>query len=93
MCGVATEVEKLSEGDVEGEEEVAKVKEGTWDEVGRVKVVKDERRMRALVGARQPIQKEVVEHECSHLPYRSWCKICVKAKGKDMGHQRDAGEA
>ena len=28
------------------------------------------------------------EHSKSHLPYRTWCRICVAAKGKDSPHRR-----
>ena len=32
--------------------------------------------------------KEVEEHRLTHLPYRNWCTICVKAKGKDLDHRK-----
>ena len=48
--------------------------------------------MNALIDPRRPTQKEVEEHERTHLPYRNWCAVCVKAKGKDMDHRRDAGK-
>ena len=41
-----------------------------------------------------PTQAEVEKH-CSmgHMPYRSWCEVCVKAKGKERGHSRvEAGD-
>ena len=28
----------------------------------------------------KPSQKEVEEHERTHLPFRSWCEHCVKGK-------------
>ena len=28
----------------------------------------------------------------THLPYRNWCPVCIKAKGKDMDHRKDAGK-
>ena len=27
-----------------------------------------------------------------HIPFRSWCPICVKALGKEMDHKRDDGK-
>eukprot|EP00971_Amphidinium_carterae_P268111 5319209-Amphidinium_carterae.1 len=30
----------------------------------------------------QPTKKEQEEHRLTHMPYRSWCPICVKAKGQ-----------
>ena len=36
----------------------------------------------------KPTQKEVDEHYASHLPYRSWCPICVQSRGREDGHKR-----
>ena len=30
----------------------------------------------------EPTKEEINRHNVTHLPYRSWCPICVKAKGK-----------
>ena len=35
----------------------------------------------------QPTQAEISNHSLTHLPYRSWCPICVKAKGNASGHR------
>ena len=29
----------------------------------------------------QPTAEEILEHEVSHVPFRSWCKFCVMGKG------------
>ena len=34
-----------------------------------------------------PSWQERQEHRKFHLPYRSWCKICVTSRGKDHAHQ------
>ena len=48
--------------------------------------------VKRLLDPRLPSQEEVKEHELSgHLPYRNWCPNCVKAKGKDLDHRKDAG--
>ena len=50
--------------------------------------------VKRLLDPRLPSKEEVKEHELSgHLPYRNWCPICVKAKGKDLDHRKDAGES
>ena len=38
--------------------------------------------------------KEVEEHNVTHLPHRSWCPVCVKARGKEEAHKkvREQGE-
>ena len=48
--------------------------------------------IRKLIDPRLPSQREVDEHNLTHLPYRSWCPICIQAKGKEMDHRRDDGK-
>jgi len=43
--------------------------------------------LRKLIDPRLPTQREVDEHNLTHLPYRNWCPVCVKAKGKDLDHR------
>ena len=35
-----------------------------------------------------PSPAEVARHCATHLPYRSWCPICVRAKAKEDPHRR-----
>ena len=30
-----------------------------------------------------PSEAEVEQHELTHLPFRNWCRHCVRAKGKE----------
>ena len=41
-----------------------------------------------------PTDKEVEEHNVTHLPHCSWCPVCVKARGKEEAHKkvREQGE-
>ena len=42
-----------------------------------------------VISVRDPgsaTQAELDEHEKTHLPYRSWCPVCVMAKGKADSH-------
>ena len=51
------------------------------------------RKVKVINDRRQPTQAEVEEQErTNHCPYRNWCGICVRARGKDMDHRADAGE-
>ena len=34
-----------------------------------------------------PTQEEVDEHNLTHLPHRSWCPVCIKARGKESPHK------
>ena len=43
--------------------------------------------VRRLIDPRLPTEEEVAYHELTHLPYRNWCPVCVKAKGKDLDHR------
>ena len=40
-----------------------------------------------IVAPYSPRQPEIDRHNLTHLPFRSWCPICVKAKGKATGHR------
>lgn len=35
-----------------------------------------------------PTEEEIAAHNVSHIPMRSWCKICVGSKADDAPHQR-----
>ena len=35
-----------------------------------------------------PTAREVAEHNITHCPYRSWCDICVRTRGREDAHRR-----
>jgi hypothetical protein len=37
--------------------------------------------------SRKPTLKEVDDHNATHLPFRSWCPICVAARAKNYSHK------
>ena len=41
-----------------------------------------------------PSAREIREHSVTHIPYRSWCNVCVAARGVATGHRqkRDGDE-
>ncbi len=43
---------------------------------------------------RDPLPEELDRHWRSHLPYRAWCTVCVKARGREDQHraQKNADE-
>ena len=84
VCGVEGEVEEMS--DEEGE--VVSAKEQGGEDVERLRAAKDERVVKEMGDPRRPTQKEVEDHERTHLPYRNWCSVCVRAKGKDADHRK-----
>ena len=85
---VEGEVEEMS--DEEGEVVIAKEQGG--EDVERLKAAKDERVVKEMGDPRRPTQKDVDDHERTHLPYRNWCSVCVRAKGKGAAHRRDVGK-
>ena len=44
-------------------------------------------------GPFQPTQKEVEEHELTHLPPRDWCPWCVRGRGLSAAHSRSVRPA
>ena len=45
-----------------------------------------------MIDPRRPTEHEVEEHNLTHVPYRNWCPICVRAKGKDLDHRKSIEE-
>ena len=43
-------------------------------------------RAKAATTPYTPTQQEVLEHNLTHLPYRNWCPICVRGKGRTTNH-------
>ena len=64
------------------------------EETRRLKKDDDERAedIKRLIDPRKPTKEEVDLHDLFHLPYRNWCPVCVKAKGKELDHRKSAEE-
>ena len=43
---------------------------------------------RILRGPVRPSAEAIDRHNSTHVPYRSWCEVCVRAKGKEDPHPR-----
>ena len=41
---------------------------------------------KGIKASQQPTEQERREHNLTHLPYRSWCSICVESKGRSNNH-------
>ena len=63
------------------------------EEVTRRQGVADQRRMKKLGDPLKPTDEEVKDHELAHIPYRNWCPISVKCKGKDLDHRKAVSDA
>ena len=43
--------------------------------------------MKNFVDPRLPSPAEQAAHALTHVPYRNWCDVCVRAKGRDLDHR------
>ena len=43
---------------------------------------------KAVQAPKQPTPQEILEHDVTHLPYRSWCPTCVQARGRQNNHPK-----
>ena len=51
--------------------------------------VTETRQAKVMKDPGAPTQKEIDDHNCTHLPFRSWCPACVTGTAKDRPHRRD----
>ena len=50
------------------------------------------RRPERMADPRMPNRAEVEEHRKTHLPFRNWCKHCVRGRGVEEPHRRQKEE-
>ena len=48
----------------------------------------DMRFMRKLHDPKLPSRAEVDAHNLTHLPFRSWCRHCVRGRGQEESHRK-----
>ena len=78
------EGEELSDDEAEGEDMALKVDEPPQ----RHGAEREGQAIRRLIDPRLPSQAERDLHELTHLPYRNWCPVCVRCRGRDLDHRR-----
>ena len=79
------EEEETSAEDGRQEESIGEEREAMGPESG-------ERKPERMADPRLPGKAEVEEHRKMHLPYRSWCKHCVRGRGTEEPHRKQKGE-
>ena len=72
--------------DSEGDDEDIICEPCGGDIVEKVSKERDEENVKKMIDPRLPSEDEVRDHYRFHIPYRNWCPICVKAKGRDADH-------
>jgi len=50
------------------------------------------RRPKIKRGPKEPTKEDILKHEVTHTPFRSWCPACVKARGKASHHRAAESE-
>ena len=59
----------------------------------RLEIEGEGEHLRKFVDPKLSTQEKVEEHYLrGDVPYRNWCLVCVRARGRDMGHQQDSGK-
>ena len=56
------------------------------EEVTAEEEVHGERRTVRMTDPKKPRPEEILEHEKTHLPFRNWCRHCVRGRGKEAPH-------
>ena len=46
------------------------------------------RQTKRMADPQLPFAAEIEAHNLTHLPYRCWCRHCVRGRGKEMPHTR-----
>ena len=47
-----------------------------------------QRHAKKIQDPKLPSEEEIKQHEITHLPYRSWCRHCVRGRGREFPHAR-----
>ena len=96
MSGVVTAISPLEVcGECGESEEEESGDEGVWKSEGgqeRIRAEKEDDRVKRMTDPRRPTEREVEDHNRTHLPYRNWCPRCVRARGKDLDHCKSIEE-
>ena len=50
------------------------------------------REVKKMNSPMKPSREEVETHNLTHLPYRNWCRHCVRGRGKEASHKVGSGE-
>ena len=85
-------IEKQEKEEVEESEEE---EEGVMrsEDPRKIEVEDGSEFVRKLADPKMPSEEERKTHWLQgHYPYRNWCKVCVKAMGREMGHRPEDKE-
>ena len=95
QCGISPNEKGLMMAGVEGEngkDDDAQMDEEDDEENQEGDIVCEPCGEAPIVVARDPAcpsHEERERHNATHLPYRSWCPVCVQARGKEDSHKNN----
>ena len=79
--------QEVPKGAPNGTQEEGKVLSGAVNHTGEDEEETEEgRKAKVKRGPEGPTKKERQEHEATHCPYRSWCRRCVRGRGRNSPH-------
>ena len=58
---------------------------------GQGEATSNSTQVRVIPSARPPSRQETVEHNCTHIPFRSWCPHIVRRKAESDHHRAGEG--
>ena len=82
LTPVSPEDVRMDDEDRDNGEEVETV------EVEERESEEDGREAKVMTGPRKPTKAEVEVHELTHIPYKSWCRHCVRGRGIHSPHHK-----
>ena len=82
--GVSPRADKSGDSNSDQDEAVSGDGEEVNGEEAKTKVLK-------IPGC--PTREELDRHYTTHMPFRSWCPICVQGKAKENPHYRRTGKS
>ena len=80
------------EGQPEEDADLSEDRDPEMDLEGESMESEEARKPKVASCPREPTKQERMEHEITHLPYRSWCPHCVRGKAKEEAHNRRNSE-
>jgi hypothetical protein len=75
-----------------GQEEDEVIEEGVQETLEGEEVQHGERKTAKLNDPKEPSSEERKTHEMTHLPFRRWCRHCIRGRGKEAAHYKRKGE-
>ena len=81
-CDVRPRENRSEQLDSVGQEEDEVIEEGAQEILEGEEVQQGERKTSKMNDPKEPTSEERKVHELTHLPFRSWCRHCIRGRGK-----------